>query len=218
MFPLWCQEIAPFSLKPILDLPRRPLVNHRHLLPTEIDLLLDDEEGFGVAPLKAHVRSCPDCLGRLEEARVVTDAIEELPHFAPTFSFADSILAQVPVFVPWHVAARDSVRGAVQRWMPASRPARIAAVGLAASVASVLTVAILWIGTQTDVLVFASGVAGARLRELLVQGGHDAMLALFGSQTVALASQAGTTGLLLLLGGFVGIIAAATFGLRTIAL
>ena len=33
-------------------------MNHRHLLPDEIDLLLDDEVGFGVAPLKAHVRDC----------------------------------------------------------------------------------------------------------------------------------------------------------------
>ena len=192
-------------------------MNHRHLLPTEIDLLLDDEEGFGVAPLKAHVRSCPDCLARIEEARVVTDAIEELPQFAPSFSFADKVMAQVPVFVPWHVAARDTARGALQKWMPVSRPARIAAVGLAASVASVLTVAILWIATQTDVLVFATGVAGERLRELLASGGRDAMLAVFGPQTVALASQAGTAGLLLLVGGFFGVSAAATYGLRTIA-
>jgi hypothetical protein len=193
-------------------------VNHRHLLPTEIDLLLDDEEGFGVAPLKAHVRSCPDCLARLEEARVVTDAIEELPHFAPSFSFADSVMAQVPVFVPWHVAARDSVRGVVQRWMPASRPGRVAVFGLATSVASVLTVGILWIATQTDVLVFAAGVAGERLRELVMNGGRDALLALFGSQTLALVNQAGTMGLILLVGGFLGVTTAATFGLRTIAL
>jgi len=26
-------------------------MNHRHLLPDEIDLLLDDEVGFGVNPL-----------------------------------------------------------------------------------------------------------------------------------------------------------------------
>jgi hypothetical protein len=127
-------------------------------------------------------------------------------------------MAQVPVFVPWHVAARDSVRAVVQRWMPSSRPARVAAVGFAASVASVLTVGILWIATQTDVLVFASGVAGERLRDLVVSGGRDALLALFGSQTVALVNQAGTMGLILLVGGFVGVTMAATFGLRTIAL
>ena len=189
-------------------------MNHRHLLPTEIDLLLDDEEGFGVAPLKAHVRSCPDCLARLEDARLVTDSIEELAHFAPAFSFADSVMAQVPVFVPWHVAARDSVKS----WMPESRPARVAAIGLAASVASVLTVAILWIASQTDLLVFATGMAGSQLRELLVDGGRNALMTLFGSQTLALASQAGMLGMSLLLGGFLAIAATATFGLRRMAI
>lgn len=188
-------------------------MNHRHLLPTEIDLLLDDEEGFGVAPLKAHVRSCPECSTRLEDARLVTDSIEELAHFAPSFSFADSVMAQVPVFVPWHVAARDSIKARI----PASRPARVAALGLAASVASVLTVAILWVASQTDLLVFATGIAGSRFREMLMDGGRDAVLTLFGSQTVALASQAGSLGLAFLFGGFLVAAATATFGLRSIA-
>ena len=148
----------------------------------------------------------------------MTDAIEELPHFAPSFNFADAVLAQVPVYVPWHVAARDTARAAVQRWMPASRPGRVAAIGLATSVASVLTVAILWVATQTDLLVFASGVAGSRVREILLDGARDAMLAIFGSQTLALASQAGTAGLLLLVGAFLGVTAAATLSLRRVAL
>ena len=153
-------------------------------------------------------------MARLEDARLVTDAIEELPYFAPSFSFADAVMAQVPVFVPWHVAARDTVR----QWIPESRPARAAALGLAASVATVLTVAIVWIASQTDLIVFATGIAGSRLRELIIDGGRDALLTMFGSQTLALVSQAGTAGLLLLLGGFLGITAATTFGLRTLAL
>ena len=193
-------------------------MNHRHLLPTEIDLLLDDEEGFGVAPLKAHVRSCPDCMARLEDARLVTDAIEELPHFAPSFSFADTVMAQVPVFVPWHVAARDTVRNAVRQWVPDSRPARAVALGLATTVASMLTIAIIWVASQTDLLVFGTGIAGSRLRELVVDGSRDALLALFGSQTLALISQAGTVGLLLLFGGLLATAGATTFGLRRIAL
>ena len=188
-------------------------MNHRHLLPTEIDLLLDDEEGFGVAPLKAHVRSCTECQLKLEEARVVTDAIEELPHFAPSFRFADAIMAQVPVFVPWHVAARD----AVQQWIPRSRPARVAALALASSVATALTVAILWISTRTDLLVFATSLAGSRMRELLIDGGRDALAGLFGAQALALAGQAGVVGVLALAGGFLITVAAATFGLRAIA-
>lgn len=193
-------------------------MNHRHLLPTEIDLLLDDEEGFGVAPLKAHVRSCSECRTRLEEARFVTDAIEELPLFAPSFNFVDKVMAQVPVFVPWHVAARDTVRQVAQRWVPTSRPARVAALALGASVASMLTVAILWIATQTDLLVFATGIAGTRFRELVIDGGRDALVNLFGPQTFALVTQAGAPGLAALVGGFLAAVIAATFGLRAIAL
>ena len=189
-------------------------MNHRHLLPTEIDLLLDGEEGFGVAPLKAHVRSCGECQARLEEARFVTDSLEELPHFVPSHAFADRVMALVPVYVPWHVAARDSVR----RWIPQSRPARAATIALAASAASVLTAVMVWIATQTDVLVFATGIAGTRLREALVTAGQDALASLFGAQALALASQMGTAGMAALAGGFFAVAAAATFGLRSIAL
>ena len=142
----------------------------------------------------------------------------ELPHFAPSFSFTDTVMAQVPVFVPWHVAARDTVRSAVRQWVPDSRPARAVALGLATTVASMLTIAILWVASQTDLLVFATGIAGSRLRELVVDGSRDALLALFGSQTLALISQAGTVGLLLLFGGFLATAGATTFGLRRIAL
>ena len=93
-------------------------MNHRHLLPDEIDLLLDDEVGFGVAPLKAHIRDCADCRAQVDEARFVVDALEDLPHFAPSHTFADRVMSQVPVFVPWHVAARDTVR----RWLPTVAP------------------------------------------------------------------------------------------------
>jgi hypothetical protein len=123
-------------------------------------------------------------------------------------------MAQVPVFVPWHVAARDSIRG----WMPESRPARVAAIALASTVASVLTVGILWIATQTDLLVFATSIAGSRLREMIMEGGRDALLSVFGSQTLALATQAGTLGMLLLFGGFLATVATATFGLQRMAL
>lgn len=189
-------------------------MNHRHLLPSEIDLLLDGEEGFGVAPLKAHVRECAPCQARLEEARFVTNALEELPHFAVSHAFADKVMAQVPVFVPWHVAARDSV----QRWIPRSRPALVATIALATSVASMLTAAILWITTQTDLLVFATGIAGSRLREVIVVAGQETLRGLFGPETLALATQSGPAGLAALAGGFVGMAAAATFGLRAIAI
>lgn len=192
-------------------------MNHRHLLPTEIDLLLDGEEGFGVAQLKAHVHSCIECQGRLEEARFVTDALEELSRFAPSHAFAERVMSQVPVYVPWHVAARDSVRRSVRRWGPQTRPARVAALVIASSVASVLTAAILWIATQTDLLVFATGIAGSQLRDVVAGAGRDALVSLLGPETLAVVGRAGVTGLSLLLLVFFGAAAGATFGLRAIA-
>src|ERR687889_1519171 len=106
-------------------------MNHRHLLPNEIDLLVDGEAGFGVAPLRAHILECADCRERVDDARVVVDALERLPHFAPDSRLADRVMAQVPVFVPAHVAARDSVR----RWLPQSSAARVAALATASTVA-----------------------------------------------------------------------------------
>ena len=80
-------------------------MNHRHLLPDEIDQLLDDEVGFGAAPLKAHIAECDDCRGRLDDARAVTALIEKLPHLAPSHRFSERVMGEVQPFVPWHVAA-----------------------------------------------------------------------------------------------------------------
>jgi len=48
-------------------------VNHRHLLPNEIDLLVDGEAGFGVAPLRAHVAECDDCPALVRHLRSVIE-------------------------------------------------------------------------------------------------------------------------------------------------
>src|SRR6476659_9853658 len=98
-------------------------MNHRHLLPNEIDLLVDGDAGFGVAPLRAHIDECAECRGQVEDARIVVDALEALPHFAPDSRLADRVMAQVPVFVPAHVAAR----GSVARWTPHTANARVVA-------------------------------------------------------------------------------------------
>src|SRR5262249_32873096 len=143
-------------------------MNHRHLLPDEIDLLLDDEVGFGVTPLRAHVRECAQCGALVDEARIAVDALEAVPHFAPTHLFADKVMAKVPVFVPWHVAARD----AAERWLPQARRTRFVVAGLATSVMSLITIGILWVMTQTDAVVLATGVAGDQLRSVAMDAGR----------------------------------------------
>lgn len=188
-------------------------MNHRHLLPDEIDQLLDDEAGFGVNPLKAHVRECVECRVKVEDARLVVGVLEDLPHFAPSHDFASRVMSQVPVFVPWHVSARQSVA----RFIPESRSARIALGALATSVASVLTVAILWISTQTDVLVTASGAAGDQVKGLFFDVGQTVLATVFGDQMFTIIERTGRIGIAAALLGLAAATGGSIVGLRALA-
>ncbi len=188
-------------------------MNHRHLLPDEIDLLLDDEVGFGVAPLKAHIRDCDHCRAQVDEARAIVDALEDVPHFAPSHRFTDRVLAQVPVFVPWHVTARDTV----VRWLPQSRSARFAVAALATSAASIVTVVMLWIATQTDVVALATGVAGDQVRGLVYDAGRQVLATVFGEQFFAIIQRTGTFGIAAALLGLVAAAGGSIAGLRALA-
>ncbi|NUQ12691.1 MAG: hypothetical protein HUU26_10265, partial [Gemmatimonadaceae bacterium] len=90
-------------------------MEHRHLTPHEFDLLVDGEEGFGVAPLRAHVDQCAACRQELEAQTRVVEALENLPHFSPSPLFAYRVMREVQVFEPWHVALRDQVARALPR-------------------------------------------------------------------------------------------------------
>jgi hypothetical protein len=165
-------------------------VNHRHLLPDEIDQLLDDEVGFGMAPLQAHVAECSDCRSRLDDARSVTDLIEKVPHLAPSHRFSERVMTQVPVFVPWHVAARD----AMAEWLPAAGTSRKVAITAGVVIGAVLTVITIGLATQTDLLLFAANVAVDRVRDVAVAGIGSIVVNLFGEQTFNAIAQFGAIG------------------------
>ena len=188
-------------------------MNHRHLLPNEIDLLVDGEAGFGVAPLRAHVAECDDCRARLDDARIVVDALEDLPHFAPDSRLADRVMAQVPVFVPAHVAARDSVT----RWLPQSAPARAAAAVLGTSVAGLLTVAMVWLASRGDAAIFATSLFADRVQSLVMGTARDLALSLLGESAVAAIQASGTLGVTLLVLGFLATAVGTILGLRRLA-
>jgi hypothetical protein len=189
-------------------------MNHRHLLPDEIDLLLDDDEvGFGVNPLRSHLRECAECRGKVEDARLIVDVLEDLPHFAPSHDFASRVMSQVPVFVPWHVSARQTLA----RFVPQSRSAQIALGALATSVASILTVAILWISTQTDVLVVASGAASDQFRGLIYDAGRTVLATVFGDQMFAIIQSTGRVGIVAALLGLAAATGGSIVGLRALA-
>jgi hypothetical protein len=122
-------------------------------------------------------------------------------------------MAHVPVFVPWHVAARD----AVLRWTPATPPARAFAAALVAVVGSLLTGLTLWVATRGDVLSIFAGLVGERARSAVAQGAGDLLVAFFGPQAVTALQQVGPLGITLAAAGFVLASLGTVLGLRRIA-
>ena len=188
-------------------------MNHRHLLPNEIDLLVDGESGFGVAPLRAHLDECPQCLARFEDERIVVDALEAIPHFAPDSRLADIVMARVPVFVPAHVAARDSVA----QWIPQAGAARIAASAIFASATGLLTLGLVWLAAQGDAAVFMTGLLGDRLRSVVMGAARDVVVSLMGEPALAALRATGAIGVSLLLAGFVLTAFGTVAGIRRLA-
>lgn len=188
-------------------------MNHRHLLPNEIDLLVDGEAGFGVAPLRAHILECDECRERLDDARVVVEALESLPHFAPSSRLTDRVMAQVPVFVPAHVAARDTVL----RWMPQSAAARIAAVATGTTVAGTLTLALVWLAMRGDAVMFMSDLVGGRIRAAVAGAARDLAVSLLGESALTALQATGALGASLLLLGFLLTAVGTVAGIRRLA-
>ena len=186
---------------------------NRHLLPNEIDLLVDGDVGFGVAPLRAHVRQCAECQARVAEAREIVDALEELPHFAPSSLFTEQVMAQVQVFEPWHVAARNSVR----RLVPRSLPARIAAATLGLAAASTLAVVSVWIGMRLDLLTVFSGTAVHEGRLIVADAIETIVGAAFGPAAASFVQAMGTAGLLIATLFLAAAAVGAVFGVRRLA-
>lgn len=188
-------------------------MQHRHLLPNEIDLLVDGDTGFGVQPLREHVAACPDCRARLAEAQDVVSTLSAIPLLSPRMGLADRVMAQVPVFVPWHVAARDTIR----HWMPATPVARVLAATLVAVVGTVVSGLTLWIATRGDVLTTLTAAVGEQARSGLADAVGNIVVALFGPQVIGAVQQLGPMGIALAGGGFLIASLATVLGLRLIA-
>ena len=182
---------------------------NRHLLPEEIDLLIDGEAGFGVAPLKAHVRQCPECQWELDTAQAVAGELDLLPHFSPAPLFSDRVMQQVQVFEPWHVAVGDTLR----RLVPQSAPARALAAAGGLTFATLFSLAAVWIMARVDLLALVSGAALDRSQE-------SARTALGGFARALLGEGVPSMGvgvLLLAAAAFVLTVVGATAGLRAVA-
>jgi len=188
-------------------------VHHRHLLSNEIDLLLDGEAGFGVAPLRAHVDACADCRARLDEARVVADALERLPHFAPRTGFADRVLTNVQIVEPWHVAALDTAR----RFVPESRPVRVLALA-SASVASVaISAGAVWIAWSANLTLGSATVVTGQVRSALLAGIGQGLESVLGTGAAEALRANGTVAVAAAGVALVAAVGAAAFGFRALA-
>jgi hypothetical protein len=140
------------------------MMQHRHLLPNELDLLVDGDAGFGVSPLRAHVESCTECRERVDALRALADRLDALPHFSPRLGFSDRVMTNVQVIEPWHVALRESV----ERLVPSSTPMRVMA-GVGAGVAAMaISGSALWLAFRADLAAWTYGVALDRGRDGLL--------------------------------------------------
>ena len=185
----------------------------RHLRPDEIELLLDGEEGFGVAQLRAHAASCSVCQGELESARELMVMLDTLPDFAPSPAFADRVMSQVQVFEPWHVAAMRTVEQVV----PASRPARIAA-GLGAAVtAGLATAGATWALARADMGILLAQFGLEHFREQVVAAGSDVLATVVGQPGLEAMRSSSPEVVALALGGFVAAAGMGVVGIRALA-
>jgi hypothetical protein len=191
-------------------------MTYRHLLPDEIDQLLDGETGFGIAPLEAHVRECAECRAELEAGRRVVDAIEHMPRLAPSPLFAEHVMAQVNVYEPWDVAARDAVANWAQRLVPQSRPLRVVAGAVGLSFAAVLSVACVWLTAHLDAVFFVGSIARARLRDAVVEETGAILSAVFGSRAIDVLGAGSLPMLLGVLSALVLLVIGAAFAVRSL--
>jgi hypothetical protein len=188
-------------------------MQHRHLLPNEIDLLLDGEVGFGVAPLRAHVDGCEDCQARLARSRKIVDLLEDLPRFAPTPRFTERVMAQVQIVEPWHVAVIDTA----QRFVPKSAPMRTLMTVTASAVAFALTSGAVWLALHADLALYSFNLAAGRARSALIDGAASVIGTALGQSGLDAFRSSGWRGLALGAGVMVVAVGGATFGLRALA-
>ncbi len=188
-------------------------MNHRHLLPNEIDLLVDGESGFGVTPLRAHVAECDDCRTRFEALRELTGTIETLPHFTPNIRFSDRVMKQVQVIEPWHVAVTDTVR----RVVPSNGPMRVAAGAGVAAVGLLVSSGAVWLAFRADLATWVLNVAVDSSRRALLAGAGEVAAQALGTDGAAALTSGGPPVLALSAAVLAVVVVGAILGFRRLA-
>ncbi len=185
----------------------------RHLLPDEIDQMVDGDAGFGVAPLRAHLAECAECTARVSGLTAVTDALDALPYHAPRIDFADNVLNRVQIIEPWYVALADTARG----FIPRAQPMRaLAAVGAGLGAVAVSGGA-MWLSFQTGLAAWVFNVALDQGRENLLVGAGNVAGDVLGAGGAATLAQGGLPMLAIGAAVLAGSAIAAAAGFRRLA-
>lgn len=163
-------------------------MNDPHLLPNQIDLLVDGDAGSTARTMRAHLADCPDCRQRFERAQDAAHAVESLPHFTPRLPFADDVMARVQVIEPWHVA----LTGSALRLVPTRGPMRVlttifTTIGVSLA-ALAISASALWLALRGDLATWMLSLAFERGRETLVASAGSLVSGALGSDTTALVS------------------------------
>ncbi len=183
-----------------------------HLEPADIELLIDDEQSPGAAPLAAHAAQCDPCRAALDEARFVAEMLSTAPHLKPTREFTERVMGSVEVSSPWHVALTDSVLAVVPE-----RGTTRTGMLVAALFAGLLTTAgVVWLALRADQAAMVAGMVAERGRTVGIRIGNDVAGALFGPTAVDLLREHGFTAVALAIPAFLLTAAAALMGFRAL--
>jgi len=188
-------------------------MNDPHLLPNQIDLLVDGDAGFTARPMRAHLAECADCRRRFEAAQRAADAVEALPHFTPRLPFADQVMSKVQVIEPWHVAVEESARA----FVPPRGPMRVLAIVGGGMTALLITGGVLWLSLRWDLASWLLNVGFERGRALAAASATSLATGALGADVSATLASGSPWTLLLMAGlGFVALLAAG-LGFRRLA-
>jgi hypothetical protein len=188
-------------------------VDDRHLLPSEIDLLLDDDSGAGAAPLKVHVGGCAACAAALEEARFVAEMLTTAPHLKPQVDFSEKVMGRVKVVEPWHATAFATVRS----FLPAPGPARVMLGAMAVTAGLVTTAAAVWVALRADSARMIGTLAFDGAGRAVMSAFTTLVGDTFGPEAVAALRGKGMIGLAVALPAFALVAAGAFAGFRALA-
>ncbi|MGQ0764357.1 MAG: anti-sigma factor family protein [Gemmatimonadota bacterium] len=185
-------------------------MNHRHLNPDEIGLLVDEGEGFGMAPLRSHLDDCPRCLAEYRSMKKVVAGLEAIPHLAPPPRFSEKVMRQVQVFEPWHVALRDQVTSL----FPATSRSRLSFGIGAGAIAIALSVVFVWVAAPADAQNILATLGVTRARDAISTSLSGVAQSVFG-EAYANSLQSSASLFALVAGTGAGVVVVA-FGLRAI--